>query len=299
MIGLRQGTNFAFTEKQPPPTLAEIEQGADPMLVTPPQGEPFWMTVRWRTPEGQDVEWPVEDLLLDLSTQRAVVDCSWVFLGGRVARIYKNEPEEFVADLEGNLISVCYLSPDNHLGTMVHPGARDDQNWWTTDRLPPPDTEMKFVFHRRQPQVVQERAARMQQELAQRAQSLARLAGLGWLAGTWVMKDGATEIEEHWRPLQGIQMLGTSHTFDGKASHAFEFLRIALARDTVVYVAQPSGGTAIEFTLTKAGDGLVEFENPQHDHPQRVRYERTEKGVTATVEQLDGTRRQAFVYERR
>ncbi len=36
-----------------------------------------------------------------------------------MAKLYKNEPEVFVADFEGNLVSVCYLTPDNHLGTMV------------------------------------------------------------------------------------------------------------------------------------------------------------------------------------
>jgi hypothetical protein len=167
LLGLQRGKNASVTEKNPPPTLEEIERGADPVVVTPPQGEPFWMTVRWQTPEGKAVEHCVEDLLLDLSTQQPVADCRWVYLGGRMAQIYRNEPEVYVADLEGNLISICYLMPDNHLGTMVHQDARDDQNWWTTTLLPPPDTEVQFVFHRREPELHQQRAAKAKAKAAE------------------------------------------------------------------------------------------------------------------------------------
>ena len=114
------------------------------------------------------VEHCVEDLLLDLGKQLPVADCSWVFLGGRMAQLYRNEPEVYIADFEGNLISVCYLTPDNHLATMVHPDARDDRNWWTTNLLPPPDTEVEFVFHRGETRLHLERGKRLQREAAER-----------------------------------------------------------------------------------------------------------------------------------
>lgn len=171
MVGMQPGQNATYTEKQPPPTMEEMEKGADPLIVTPPQGMQFWMTVRWK--DGKDVdgkdkevECCVEDLLLDLGTQKPVVDCTWIYLGGRMAKIYRDEPEVYVADFEGNLISVCYLTPDNHLGTMVHANARDDQNWWTTKLLPAPGTEVQFVFHRKEPQIHRDRAARLAKENA-------------------------------------------------------------------------------------------------------------------------------------
>ena len=147
MIGLTKGLNATFEEKNPAPTLEEVQNGVDPIIVTPPKGKPYYMTVRWTTPEKQVVEHCVEDLLLELSTQKPVGKCEWIYLGGRMAQIYKNDPEVYVADLEGNLISVCYMSPDNHLGTMSHEGARDDQNWWATNKLPEPGTAVKFIFH--------------------------------------------------------------------------------------------------------------------------------------------------------
>jgi len=171
MLGLTPGKNASYVEKQPPPTLEEIEKGADPIIITPPEGVPFWMTAKWKNPDGKQVEHCIEDLLLDLSTQKPVDGCSWVFLGGRMARLYKDEPEVYVADFEGNLISTCYLSPDNHLGTMVHKDARDDQNWWITSVLPDPELEIEvqLVFHRREPALHKERGERLRREAEEAA----------------------------------------------------------------------------------------------------------------------------------
>lgn len=166
MLGLQPGTNASYVEKDPPPTLEEIEAGADPIVVTPPSGMQLWLTVRWKDADGKLVEHCVEDLLLDLTTQKPVADATWVYLGGRMASIYRNEPEVYVADFEGNLISACYMVPDNHLATMVHDRARDDQNWWSTTTMPEPDTEVTFVFHRNEPVVHQERRARIEREKA-------------------------------------------------------------------------------------------------------------------------------------
>lgn len=147
MIGLEKGKNATYVEKDPPPTLEQIQNGADPLTITSPKGKPYYMTVRWTTPEKQVEEFCIEDLILDLTTREPIGRCEWVYLGGRMAQLYTDDPEVYIADFEGNLISICYLTPDNHLGTMVHERARDDQNWWTTNKLPEPGTAMEFTFH--------------------------------------------------------------------------------------------------------------------------------------------------------
>lgn len=179
MLGLKQGKNATYVEKNPPPTLEEVQKGADPLVVTPPQGEPFWITVRWRVGEdgaagaggekekAKVVEHCVEDLLFDRTTGEPAVDCTWIYLGGRLAQLYRDEPEVFVADFEGNIVSVCYLTPDNHLGTMAHPNARDDQNWWMTKLVPAPETEVEVVFHRTMPKLHQERLQRLKAKAAE------------------------------------------------------------------------------------------------------------------------------------
>lgn len=166
MIGLEQGKNASVVDKDPPPTPEEIEKGAEMSVVTPAEGKPYWMTVKWKTAEGRFAEYCIEDLLLDLSTQKPVADCTWVYLAGRMAKLYKNEPEVFVADFEGNLVSVCYLMPSNHLGTMAHKDARDDQNWWLTDKVPEPGTVVELTFHSKKPQIEIDRDKRIADEKA-------------------------------------------------------------------------------------------------------------------------------------
>lgn len=161
MLGLEPGKNADYVEKQPPPSLEEIENGVDPIIVTPPSGTGLWMTVRWAGAEGKPVEHCVEDVLFDLTTQEPLGECRWVYLGGRMARLYKDDPEVYVADFEGNLVSVCYMRPTNHLATLVHEHARDEQNWWTTKLLPDRDTEVEFVFHKNEPAIHAERRKRL------------------------------------------------------------------------------------------------------------------------------------------
>lgn len=161
MIGLEKGKNATFVEKNPAPTLEEVQNGTDPLIVTPPKGKRYYMTVRWTTPEKQVVEYCVEDLMYELTMGEPMGRCEWIYLGGRMAQLYKDDPEVYIADFEGNLISVCYLSPDNHLGTMSHERARDDQNWWTTTKLPEPGTAVDFIFHALEPAIHAEREKRL------------------------------------------------------------------------------------------------------------------------------------------
>lgn len=129
------------------------------------------------------------------------------------------------------------------------------------------------------------------------------LRELAWISGTWSMTHEGVTTEEHWRPLQGTTILGTSHTFDAKKSHFFEFLRITERAGSVAYVAMPGGAAPTAFPLARHGAGpegalvgsFAEFENPKHDAPQRIRYERTAGGITATISQMDGSQAQSWV----
>lgn len=167
LLGFTPGQNAKAEEIVPFPSIEEVEKGAETVKVTPPKGMNVWFTVKWTTAEGKVVEYCLEDLLLDLTTQRPVAGCSWVYIGGRMGQLYRNEPEVFVADFEGNLVSSCYMTPDNHLVTIVHERGRDQHNWWLTSKVPEPDTEVLFTIHRQQPKLHQEREARLAKEAAE------------------------------------------------------------------------------------------------------------------------------------
>ena len=67
----------------------------------------------------------------------------------------------------------------------------------------------------------------------------------------------------------------------------------------IVNVASAIVAKGTAFLLKKLEDGLLEFENAEHDHPQRIRYEKTAEGLTATIEQLDGSKQQRFVFTKK
>jgi hypothetical protein len=122
---------------------------------------------------------------------------------------------------------------------------------------------------------------------------------LAWLAGTWEIKDGEKTTEETWFPLKGSTMMGVSHTYDSKRTQFFEFLRIMVKKDMINYIPQPGGDPPVAFAIKELNDEVAVWENAKHDHPQRIRYERTEKGMTATISMLDGTKAMSFVFTRK
>ncbi len=169
LLGLEPGKNASYKPIEPPPTEEEVAAGADWVKVFPPEGTRLWISAKWKaqgeTPANEVV---VEDLIVDLTSRELLDDTEWIFLGGRMAPLYKNEPPVFVADFEGNLVSICYLSPANHLATMKHERARDDQNWWMSKICPPPGTEVHVVFHLTKPKIMTKREKRLEQERAKK-----------------------------------------------------------------------------------------------------------------------------------
>jgi hypothetical protein len=124
---------------------------------------------------------------------------------------------------------------------------------------------------------------------------------LSWLAGCWsqVHPDGL--IEEQWMKPLGGSMLGMSRTVAGGRTREFEFLRIMMVDGALAYIARPSGQAEAAFPLKTLEDGLVVFENPGHDFPQRVIYRRHAGGsITARIEgTIDGAARgRDFPYTR-
>jgi hypothetical protein len=156
--------------------------------------------------------------------------------------------------------------------------------------LNPPDGFVSVAFYRHP------------QDIALPAPAKAAIGDLAWLAGAWVGTrgaDGATSIEERWSPPLGGAMLGTSRTVRGGAMRAFEFLRVVERDGGLVYVAQPGGRPPTEFVLTELGVARAVFENPRHDHPQRIVYELSAEGrLVASIGYSKGGRPQRFEFQR-
>lgn len=137
------------------------------------------------------------------------------------------------------------------------------------------------------------------EDIALPAPAQAAIGDLEWLAGAWVGTRGKSSIEERWSPPLGGAMLGVSRTVKGGKMVAFEFLRVVEHDGGLVYKAQPGGATPTEFVLTELGSSRAVFENPRHDSPQRIVYERSaEGGLSASVGYAKGGRPQRFEFGR-
>lgn len=111
----------------------------------------------------------------------------------------------------------------------------------------------------------------------------ATLTDLDWLSGCWEAVSETATQEECWLYPAGDRMIGINRTIDGKRG-AFEFLRIERQDGRIVYLASPGGREPVPFALTDSGPGRAVFENPAHDFPQRLTYQRDGQRLSVRVE---------------
>jgi len=122
---------------------------------------------------------------------------------------------------------------------------------------------------------------------------------LAWLSGAWE-SGPAPWIEERWDEPRGGMLIGHARFGMDDKALGFEFFRVQAGEDGVlVYHAQPEGRPAVPFRLAKAEGTSVTFENPAHDHPQRISYRVEGDTLTATISKLDGSEAQTFTFRRR
>jgi hypothetical protein len=101
----------------------------------------------------------------------------------------------------------------------------------------------------------------------------ATLDAVAFLAGAWEGRDAdGVEMEELWSAPKGNSMLGLHRDVARGRTVSFEFLRIAVEAEGVVYWASPQGRPATPFRLVESGARRAVFANPAHDFPKRILY---------------------------
>jgi hypothetical protein len=149
-LGYSGGTNVDYKEKVPMPTEEEFLAGAPMVDVIRPKGMEVHITVEWRDADGKRVRRRAEELWIDTRDEQPPRDAKWIYFGGQMAPLLRNEPPVFVADFEENFVSLCHMKPDNHLVTVDHDEAGDDKVWWPNQKLVPQrGTEARIIFSRK------------------------------------------------------------------------------------------------------------------------------------------------------
>ncbi len=95
-----------------------------------------------------------------------------------------------------------------------------------------------------------------------------------FLVGTWKMEN--QETYEHWDKLDANKLKGLAYKVEDGKMVVAEYLDIQKVKKKIVYTAtvlDQNGGVGINFTLTQSDSSFV-FENPKHDFPKKVIYQR-------------------------
>jgi Domain of unknown function (DUF6265) len=119
-----------------------------------------------------------------------------------------------------------------------------------------------------------------------------------WLHGAWneARADGVW-ADEFWTPARGDMMIGAARMGDKDRLWIFEHTRIVRgSTGALIFIAQPRGAPPSEFPLVASGDKMLEFANPAHDYPQRIRYWREGRELRARTSLMDGSKPMEWRY---
>ena len=136
---------------------------------------------------------------------------------------------------------------------------------------------------------------------ASTAEEPGRIGQVAWLSGCWVQQTGQTTVEEHWTPPRGGTMLSVGRTTRADKLVEYELVVLREQDSRLAYEAHPSGQPTTTFLSIQVGEGVVVFEDPAHDFPQRVGYRKA--GADNLDAWIEGTvrgqqRRVDFRYRR-
>lgn len=112
-----------------------------------------------------------------------------------------------------------------------------------------------------------------------------------WLAGCWRAERPDGSYDEMWLPPAPDGTVGIARRIRDGRTVTHEHLRIRLLPDaTLAYIAHPSGQNETTFRMVGHQPGLLTFENPTHDFPNRIVYQYEDSNsLNARIEgQVDG-----------
>ncbi len=117
---------------------------------------------------------------------------------------------------------------------------------------------------------------------------------LAWLSGCWGGKGEEGVADEQWGKPAGGSLVGANRIVKGDRTISTEFLQIREAAEGLVLTVHPLGQPAVSFRLESAGKTSAVFENPAHDFPQRIVYQRKGNNLTVRAEGDDADRRRTI-----
>lgn len=121
---------------------------------------------------------------------------------------------------------------------------------------------------------------------AQATVPAADLGKVGWLEGTWVrtnLKPGRTGTES-WKKLSPTAWHGLGCTLREKDTVFVERMKLVIYENTPAFVADvPENKGLVYFKFTAATSHSFTCENPAHDYPKKIVYDRQGNNLKVTI----------------
>lgn len=114
------------------------------------------------------------------------------------------------------------------------------------------------------------------------------LKQFNWLIGKWEGKHGDGVYHEEWWSETGGQIHGSAYISKNGSIGETEILKLHLVNGIPAYTADVKHNPKpVSFLLTFSDEHIFVFENPQHDFPQKITYERiNDNSLIATIEAI-------------
>lgn len=108
---------------------------------------------------------------------------------------------------------------------------------------------------------------------------------LDWLIGKWEGIQGQGIYHEEWDKISEGEITGTACTIRNGEISNIEKLKIYSNEDEVFYIAEVEhNANPVSFALTCSDATTLIFENPLHDFPKKITYEKKGNALIATIE---------------
>jgi len=121
---------------------------------------------------------------------------------------------------------------------------------------------------------------------AQSQKTINDFSKLAWLEGTWKrtnVKPGQTG-SERWTKISATELSGLGLTTKGHDTVSVEKLKLIVKDANVFYVADiPENKEPVYFKLIEISETSFTCENPEHDFPKKITYQKDDKKLKATI----------------
>src|SRR5258705_7943005 len=109
---------------------------------------------------------------------------------------------------------------------------------------------------------------------------------LDWLLGTWIRTNAnpGRNSNERWIKLSSRELQGFGLTMKVQDTALLEKLKLIIKENAIYYVADvPENKQLVYFKLTEISENAFSCENPEHDFPKRISYQKDGDKLKATI----------------